>query len=410
MSATPSSVRALAICALLFSLATQADDAEPLRLSGFGTIGVLHSTEDQADYMAGQYRPTGAGHSDDWSHAVDSRLGAQLDYRHGRWSAVVQVVSEQGHEGAYTPVVEWANLAYSARPNLTIRAGRTVLPVFLVADSRKVSFANPWMRPPVELYSLVPLTSSDGIDASWRGHHGRWTFTVRSTFGHAKLQAPPDVEVHADSLAGLFLTAEAGGLVVHGAYARLRLGWRDLDPFFDAFRAFGPQGEAIADRYAVHGKRADIVSVGASYDAADWFVTAEGARADTRSLIGAHSAWYLSGGRRFGEFTPFVSYARLLRDNETSTAGLDVSGLPPALATVAMQLNAGLNETLGAAPKQRTLSVGARWDFRPRMALKVQWDRIDVDAGSPGLFANRQPGFQPGGEVDLFGVSLDFVF
>lgn len=402
-------------CVLLLSLVAggavaQPDAERPFRLSGFGTLGVLHSSEDQADYMAGQYRPSGAGYSDEWSHSVDSRLGAQLDYERGRWSAVVQVVSEQGHDGAYTPAVEWANLTYELRPSLTVRAGRTVLPIFMVADSRKVSYANPWMRPPAELYAMVPLTSSDGVDASWRGHRGRWTFTTQANFGHAKIEAPPDVMVHANSLAGLYLTAEAGSLTLRGAYGRMRLGWHDLDGLFDAFRAFGPQGEGIADRYSVHRKRADIVTVGASYQVADWFVMAEGARSNTRSLFGAHSAWFLSAGRRFGDFTPYVSYARLSRDDAKSAAGLDTSGLPPDLAAIATQLNAVLNATLGAAAEQRTTSVGVRWDFRPRMAVKVQWDRVAVDAGSPGLFANWQPGFQRGGEADLIGVSLDFVF
>jgi len=64
--------------------------------------------------------------------------------------------------------VEWANLIYALSPDASVRIGRIVLPTFMVADSRKVGYANPWVRPPVEVYGLVPITQSDGLDASYR--------------------------------------------------------------------------------------------------------------------------------------------------------------------------------------------------------------------------------------------------
>jgi hypothetical protein len=69
-----------------------------------------------------------------------------------------------------------------------------------------------------------------------------------------------------------------------------------------------------------------------------------------------------------------------------------------------------LNNLLASLVDQRSVSVGARWDYRPYAALKVEVGRIDVGAGSFGTFTNRQPGFERGGEATILGISTDFVF
>jgi hypothetical protein len=44
------------------------------------------------------------------------------------------------------------------------------------------------------------------------------------------------------------------------------------------------------------------------------------------------------------------------------------------------------------------------------MALKAQYDHVDLDEKSAGRFGNVQPAFQRGGSVNLFSLALDFVF
>jgi hypothetical protein len=69
-----------------------------------------------------------------------------------------------------------------------------------------------------------------------------------------------------------------------------------------------------------------------------------------------------------------------------------------------------LNQQLNLLPRQNTFSAGVRWDFYKNAALKLQYDRVDIDPGSRGTFGNVQPGFQPGGQVQLFSAAVDFVF
>jgi hypothetical protein len=93
-----------------------------------------------------------------------------------------------------------------------------------------------------------------------------------------------------------------------------------------------------------------------------------------------------------------------------SDPGLPLAGLPPPLAGFAGGLSAGLNAILQAIPDQRTVSLGARWDFAKHVDLKLQFDHTRIGADSTGTLINIQPGFRPSGTVNLFSATIDFVF
>jgi len=391
-------------------------DAPPWSVSGYGTLGAVRSSEDRADYLVDVFKPTGPGFTRRWSADVDSRVGVQVTANPApRLSAVLQVVSQQRYDSSYAPTVEWANVQYRLTPELSVRAGRIVLPVFMVTDSRKVGYANAWVRPPVEVYSLVPLTNNDGADARFRMPIGDYTNSVEVSFGRSDAKFPDPMGTgHGTAKASNVLvvvdTLERGFASARVSYGRARLTIDTLDPLFDAFRQFGPPGEAIAERFALEDKRVTFAGVGASYDPGPWFAIGEWARFETHSVVGARHAWYLSGGYRIGKWTPYATCARTQGDGETSTPGLPLTGLPAPLAGVAAGLNAALNGILADVLAQRTVSVGARWDFRNNAALKLQFDRVDRAAGSSGTFGNAQPGFQRGGRANVFSAAVDFVF
>ncbi len=394
-----------------------AGDAPPLfSVSGFGTLGVLHSDNDKADYLVDAFHPDGTGYTRRWSPDSDSRAGLQLTTTFGsRVTAVVQVVAEQRYDGSYRPSVEWANVKLQATPELSMRAGRSVLPIFSLSDSRKVSYASVWVRPPVEVYSLVPVTSNDGADASYRMAIGDATNTTQGGFGRSDSKFPGSAGLGAGTakvrkVIALADTFEKGFFTARVNYGQAHITIDEYAPLGEALRMFGAQGAALADKYGVQDKRVDFIGVGATYDPGSWFVTGEWANFNTRSIIGKKDAWYVSGGHRFGKATPYATYARMKAVSNTSDPGLSLAGLPPQLAAAGAQLNAIVNAQLGAIPQQSTVSVGVRWDFLSNAALKLQYDRVSLGSTSNGTFGNIQPGFHAGGRVQLFSAAVDFVF
>jgi len=383
--------------------------------SGYGTIGLAHSSEHKADFVANDLQYRGAGHSRNWSPDVDSRIGAQVSAQFTpQTSAVVQVTSEQRYDGTYAPAVEWANIKYAATPDFSVRAGRIVLPNFLVSDYRKVGFANVWVRPPVEVYGLVPLTNSDGIDISWRKRFGEVSNTVQLSYGNSSAKIPNDDtasgEVSGKHGIGIFDTIEYGAATLHLSYFQADLTIGPYRPLADGFRNFGSEGNALADKYDTNNKPFSFIGIGGMYDPGKWFVAGEWGIIDTNSVYGKRAAWYTSGGYRVDKFTPYVSYARTSVRSQTSDPGLTLSSYPANARPTAAALNYSLNSVLQGAPVQETISVGVRWDLARNTALKIQYDHSNIINGSPGTLVNVQPGFVTGGTFNVVSITVDFLF
>jgi hypothetical protein len=323
---------------------------------------------------------------------------------------VLQVISEQSVDNSYAPAVEWANIKYQATTDLSVRVGRIALPLLLAADSRKASYAFPWVRTPVELYGAVPISNSDGIDVNYRWNVGPVKNMTQALVGKTSfklIDAPP---AKVKNMAGLSNTLDYGALRVCASVLTLDLTFDAAGPLFDGLRQFGAQGIALADKYDAHHKRVNVIGIGASYDPGTWFVTAELARVRIKSFLGDRTGLYVSSGYRFGNLTPYVTYAHTRDNSNRSDTGLSLAALPPAAKGAATMLNAGLTQLLGVVAVQQSLIAGARWEVAPNIALKLQYDRVLPQAGSAGTLINVQPGFRSGVAINVVSAALDFVY
>lgn len=391
--------------------ATASHDPETLgwTVSGFGTLGAVYSSNRHADYAGTVLKPNGAGHTHAVSTDVDSRLGLQVEAHAGKWSAVVQAITEQKLDNSYDPILEWGYVKYQATPDLAVRVGRIALPVFLAADYRKVSYAYTWVRPPVEVYGFIPITNSDGIDLNWRWKVGNFTNATQLFYGKTDVHVTDTATAHARAIAGLSHSVTHGAAHARLSVVTAKLHVDVLRELFQGYRQFGPAGAAIAARHEMLGKRVTGTSLGLSYDPGSWFVQAEFGHMKTDSFFGNNNSMYASAGMRQGAFTPYLSYSRVRTDTPVDP-GLPLAGLPAPAAAVAARLNAGLGALLRAIPEQDAASVGLRWDVAANASVKVQADRVRPRGQSTGTVFNVQPGFQPGRAYTLGTVMLDFVF
>ena len=355
--------------ALLLMLACHAaragDTAEPAQpmyaINGFGTVGMVRSSERGADFVFDNLQPQGAGRSHQWSSDVDSRLGLQLTTNFTpQLSAVVQVVSEYRADGTYTPIFNWANVKYAVTPDFSVRVGRIALASFLASDSRKIGFSNITARPPTEVYRLLALRDSDGVDAVYRFRSGDTTNSVTVLYGKKTVTNTRGVDVHSSGVAGIFDTLERGALTLHAAYQV-----RDVD------NQNPPLGR--------------FMSLGASYDPGPWFASSEWVKAINFNGTGlkvVRAAWYINGGVRLGDFAPYATVSELKPLTDTP---------PPPVA-------------------QRTYATGVRWDVARNIDIKLQWDQIHLGHNSFGTLQNIAPTVKPGGRVNIASLLADFIF
>jgi hypothetical protein len=347
----------------LLAQARQAEQpaAAAIAVNGFGTLGAVHSNEPRADFVFDNLQPHGAGRSRHWSMDTDSRLGVQLTmHATPQLSAVVQVISEYRADGSYTPFVSWANVKYAFTPDLSVRVGRIALASFLASDSRRVGFSNVSARPPSEVYRLLAVKESDGVDATYRWHDGDLNNSTSVTYGRRTVTNVAGADIHSTRLAGVFDTLDYGALTVHAAYQI-----RDVD------NQHPPLGR--------------FMSAGASYDPGPWFAQAEWARAvnyTAASVRVARAAWYVSAGMRFGSVAPYATVSELRPLSETGLAPL----------------------------AQRTYAGGIRWDVARNVDLKLQWDRIALGDRSFGTLQNVAPGTRAGGRLHVVSLLADVIF
>ena len=405
---------AMVLALLVYGAGTRAKaegTASMFTFSGFGTLGVVHSSDHDADFTSNPFKPNGAGYSHDWSPDVDSLIGAQViaDFS-PRLSAMLQVISQQNFNNTYTPHVEWANIKYELAPDASVRIGRIVLVDFLFSDTHNVGYAIPWLRPPVEVYGLVPIDTNDGVDATYTWTLGGVTQRLVATYGATSTRQPTIGSADTRRHVSISDTVEYGATTLRVSYQRANLTVDGLDTLVGAFGQFGRQGAAIQSKYDPYRRAADFEGIGAMYDPPEWFVAAEWGASQFHSVIGESTAWYASGGYRLAKFTPYVTYGARKANSNTSAAGLNLSDLPQNLAGPASALNTELNAVLAAIAVQNTTSAGVRWDFLKNLDFKLQFDHTRLGAGSAGILINTQPGFQRGGTVDLVSAAIDFIW
>jgi hypothetical protein len=419
---TAAAIAAAALC----SPAVQAQDKSDSMFSfaGFGTIGVAHASEKQADFVGNILQPNGTGRTSDWDFNPDSRLAGQVTAKFTKdLTGVVQVVAQHRYDNSHTPALEWANLKYQLTPELSVRGGRIALPTFLVSESRFVGYAQPWVRPPAEVYFLGSITSNDGVDATYRRQIGGVNHAIQAFYGGSKVKLPNNAEAKSSPSWGLNDTMEFGDTTFRVGYVRNKLSLRsaqlgglfgplDLLGMMAPGSAAAEDAAALSSKYSLEDMKTQTLSLGVNHDAGNWFFMGEYAFFKGDGLITDSKSLYGTLGVRINKFTPYVTYAQTKPDIEREapirTTGL--SGIPLAIANglnAADAFNVTLNQINA---DQKTRSIGTRWDFMKNTALKLQYDHVSLGANSKGRLANVDPTRPNGGKFEVFSVAVDVVF
>jgi hypothetical protein len=418
----------LATALLAASAVAHASEGFDVQFSGFGTLAATHSSVDSADYVGTRFQPNGSGLTRNPDFGPDSKLGGQISaHLNDQWSAVVQVVAQHRYDNSYNPTVEWANVKYRLSPEWSARVGRIALPSYLISESRFVGYANTWAHLPAEVYSVLAITSSDGVDLTYRKAFGGVNNTFQAYYGNSKAKLPGGVVVKSQPAWGLNDAIEIGSLTLRAGYSNIvlditspvvagifgglsKLAAGTAAVPLSSFQATSAQANALASKYQLSNMALSAISLGLNYDPGKWFVMSEFVAFRGAGFLTNSTSWYGTVGYRLGAFTPFVSYARTKADVHHEAGVTSITG-NTATDTTAATLNGAINQSLNSLNgTQDSTSIGVRWDVARNTAIKAQFDHVKLGAGSTGRFANVQAGFPLGGNVNLLSLSLDFIF
>ena len=408
----------------VFSLSSFASAAEPasglaapmadapLKLRGFGTFAIARSTSDQAEFVRDLSQPRGI--SDQWSGRIDSALGVQANWQAtSALELVGQVVSRYQYDESRTPEVMSAFAKWEPDPRWALRVGRLGADFLMAADSRLVGYSYLPVRPSADFFGPLFFSYFDGADANVTLPLGGGLVRAKAYTGNTVEKNSSASQVWDSSqsaLSGLVLDYFNGPWQLRASAAQIRLS-NDLPfgPLPGGLRAAGlalaiPSALAVADAIAVGGTTSRFTSVGAIYDEGPLQV--QGMLNAIHHETGAFqdsTAGYLLAGYRLGAVTPFAGISWW-----QSRAKPLSTGLPNTSADL-IALNEGVDLVMrNAGSKQTTYTLGMRWDVKPNVALKAQWDAVRGTARSLFPYRREQPGWD--GSMNVFSLALDFVF
>ena len=437
------------ICLTLILLPNFAQASDDFKISGFATLSASKTNKENVQFIQNNTLPSGS--EDHWRFDNDTVIGLQAQYKFTNdLSAVIQVLSRRNYKNNYQPSLDWGYISYKYSPNLRLRAGRFVSPVFLGSDTRNVNYSNVWVRPVIDLYSQATINNVDGVDAIYSNYigDGDVSYQIQAYAGKFdKLYFPGKSYIKFHHMAGLvgtvqydswtfragYMNAQHSTISAEGEYVpgnmRMlvstdhQLGL-NIDPLNDNC-AVGACSEVIpnaADVFSIIQRKRrpfNLTSLAVVYDNGSYFGQFEWAHREARSSLANGIAAYGMVGYRFDSLTPYVgySYAKSLTENFELDVDAD---LKASLDSQVVGLGSEPLDTYvvrNSSSRSNTITAGLRWDFYKKMALKMQFDSFRP-LNNDG-FATGGSGFRnlsnetlsaTGKNIIVSTVSLDIIF
>ncbi len=381
--------RTLALASLIASAPAFALEQGEHRFNGFGTAGLTHLGGEDAGRSYGINGQT----TDSWRGDQLSKLGAQLQYGLTDTLGITVQATAKPEQDTWKANLEWAYLSWAATDGLTLRAGRLRLPVYMYSETLDVGFTHPWVRLPDEVYSQVQLSNYEGGDV---------LYTLPVSIGSLNFQVAGGQAVNRnifalDDLYDIdYKKVFAANVSLETTdFGTVRVGYAEADIDADVTASvIVPGGVPTSVGFKrLDQQKAKFISIGYQYDDGTWLSTNEWTSNNSEAdQEGSIDAFYLMGGRRFGDVLLHLTYAQLDED----------------------------------AGRQTSWTYGVNYNLAPTVVLKGEYKRVDTRGGYRGAFVeNAQETFDHAlftasnsaagvparnYDGDILSVGIDFVF
>lgn len=347
--------------------------------NGFGTLGLSYlGGEDEGRTYGAQGQTTDAWRGDELS-----KLGAQLRYGvTDRMTVTAQAITK-AEQDSWKARIEWLYLSHQTTDRLVLRAGRLRSPVYMYSDSLDVGFSYPWLRLPDEVYHQIQSPTYEGADAIYTLPLSYGSVAFQLAAGQSKNRRNflmGDVyEIDADDTLAGAITLETN------SYGTFRLGYEQSKVTADIeIPVTTPLGPMVIAQQ-LDGQKARFMSFGYQFDNGIWLTSNEITNLDPGGAVDEKDAFYLMGGRRFGDFLAHLTYGQL-------------------------------DEGSG---RQRSWTAGLNYTFHPTVIFKGEYKRVTTSGGYSGVFVTTAQemideafrGTQPRNfDADIMSIGIDFIF
>lgn len=354
-----------------------------LQVNGYATVGAAMLS---GNHGASYPKNTGNGAPviiQQPTTEADTLGGLQFKYRlNDQADFVIQEVAQSfsdpsqqyTEQNNYSLRTDWLYLDYRFNDDLTLRGGRFAFSTYMFSENMKVGEAYPWVRLPQEVYSqLGGLNNNNGVELLYKRRFGDWNLLLQPNYTSEQLNG-----FAVNNATQLAATLSNDNLTLHLGTGTSPINIEQPALVLQLQTASGapagtPAGDAIASSINLQHNRAVFNEIGFSYDDGQWFAAGEAVALRVKGWFPDHNSGYLSVGHYVGKWLPYVMYSAYRTTNSYQLN----DGLPAPIAAAL-----GPSQTY----QQGTTTVGARYQFKPNMSLKMEADRISNFNGTSGLF------------------------
>ena len=148
-----------------------ADDALPVKFSGFGTFGAARSNNNKADFRLNPEQLTGTARTNHTDTTLDTKFALQADATLAKGlTATAQLMARKHGDNSSRAEFEWLNLRYQATRDLYVRGGRVQTPMFMLSEFQNVGYSLTALRVPQDVYPRLHVGPSGGPPHQYLHH------------------------------------------------------------------------------------------------------------------------------------------------------------------------------------------------------------------------------------------------
>lgn len=416
---------------LLAVLGSTARSDDRVAISGFMTIGggftdadaypnatgndpsdpdlVGNSNQNNALHAAPRYS-AGAGRfvlSDRFNFNSDTRAGIQFDYTvNDQTSAVMQIVAK-GKVDNFAPDLSWLYLSHQWKPDLSVRAGRFRMPIYLVSDYLDVGIAYPWIRPPVEVYTLINMENLTGVDALYSQRVGSWVWNLQPYAGSSDFKRG-DFLSEFRNLIGFNTSLGNDNLSVRLAYVQYqfsaRLDATSTQNFANLLNTLRGAGFSdAADYLNINGTTSHFFSTGITANYGGFKLMSEAGARRGEKYVPDANGYYATVGYTMGDYFPHLTYARRDQPSQDERYPARISQMPGGLQAA---VRGFVNNGVGIEDNEsQSWTLGLKYQLSSTVVGKMEVSEVE-NLRSTGLFEYSTADTKN----HIYSIALDAVF
>ncbi len=378
--------------------------AAEIRINGFASI-IGGQTLDSDDTLY--------GYDNDFDMENRSLFALQLsaDLQESL-TATAQIVDRGQND--FDAEFEWAYLTYAISDSSQISAGKMRIPFYRYSDFLDVGYAYRWVKPPQSVYNLS-FSTYNGLSYIHNSTLGEWESTVQLALGSVDddiVAITYSDEAELNNTVGINWTLSRDWFSARAAYFATEASISaanspELSGLLAGLTGYGLTQQA--DDIAVDKDDAYFAAIGIAIDYNDILFDAEYTQFEVdNSILAKQQQYYASLGYRIDAWTVHLTYEHNEDKNENdefNSVPLTITapnGVTIPVTTDPTNPNAPYLRTLvngalaGARAESETWSIGARYDFHPSAAFKIELNQFDNTLTDQ--------------KVELLSFGIDLVF